>query len=292
MSAYSELSPVHYQQRHRHRGNNGDTFAGVFPPTTRPGGLREEYYPAHQDTNVISSGSSSSSSSSNASDGMISAAPYYSSSVPTSTVPLTIPKKSIHLAMSDRGQYPFPMSDPTPTFSSSATLAENTMPSAGTAIASASASATASSFSASRQAPPPPIPPSSASASTSLLRHISPTQPINVPNSNSSNRSNHAATLNGTSPSSPPARSYFTWLVFLQEQWVPFDAPNQIKLEQTLSLGGTFVDVSDTHFPKVKRVRVFPKNNYLSYLGVKYRLSRIMQPDAWLDHVPAVEHDK
>ncbi|KAJ8661933.1 hypothetical protein O0I10_002264 [Lichtheimia ornata] len=83
---------------------------------------------------------------------------------------------------------------------------------------------------------------------------------------------------------SPPSMYYFTWLVFLHEKWVPFDAANQSKLEQTLTLGGTFVDVSDTHFPKVKRVRVFPKNNYLSYLGVKYRLSRIMQPDAWLDH--------
>ncbi|KAI8147609.1 hypothetical protein BJV82DRAFT_596202 [Fennellomyces sp. T-0311] len=96
---------------------------------------------------------------------------------------------------------------------------------------------------------------------------------------------------NGTLPSttntssSPPSISYFTWLVFLNEKWVPFDPPNQTKLEQTLTLGGTFVDVSDSHFPNVKRVRVFPKNNYLSYLGVKYRLSRIMQPDAWLDHV-------
>ncbi|KAI7854296.1 hypothetical protein BDC45DRAFT_420875, partial [Circinella umbellata] len=87
-----------------------------------------------------------------------------------------------------------------------------------------------------------------------------------------------------TTSSSPPSISYFTWLVFLNEKWVPFDSPNQLKLEQTLTLGGTFVDVTDSHFPKVKRVRVFPKNNYLSYLGVKYRLSRIMQPDAWLDH--------
>ncbi|ORZ08591.1 hypothetical protein BCR42DRAFT_306198, partial [Absidia repens] len=76
----------------------------------------------------------------------------------------------------------------------------------------------------------------------------------------------------------------FTWLVFLEERWTPFDTDNQKKLEQTLSLGGTFVDITDTNFPHVKRVRVFPKTNYLSYLGVKYRLSRIMQPDAWLDH--------
>lgn len=81
----------------------------------------------------------------------------------------------------------------------------------------------------------------------------------------------------------------FTWLVFMNEKWVPFDIINQTKLEQTLTVGGTFVDVTDSHFPNVKRVRVFPKNNYLSYLGVKYRLSRIMQPDAYLDHVAVAE---
>ncbi|KAI8083550.1 hypothetical protein BDF21DRAFT_316733, partial [Thamnidium elegans] len=81
----------------------------------------------------------------------------------------------------------------------------------------------------------------------------------------------------------------FTWLVFMNEKWVPFDIINQTKLEQTLTVGGTFVDISDSHFPDVKRVRVFPRNNYLSYLGVKYRLSRIMQPDAYLDHVAVAE---
>ncbi|KAI9022886.1 hypothetical protein CLU79DRAFT_751145 [Phycomyces nitens] len=87
---------------------------------------------------------------------------------------------------------------------------------------------------------------------------------------------------------SPPALSNSlsnsTWLIFKDEKWVPFDVPNQAKLEHTLSLGGTFVDITDSNFPNVKRVRVFPKSSYLSYLGVKYRLSRIMQPDAWLDH--------
>ncbi|KAI8141796.1 hypothetical protein BJV82DRAFT_162641 [Fennellomyces sp. T-0311] len=76
---------------------------------------------------------------------------------------------------------------------------------------------------------------------------------------------------------------YFTWLVFMEVKWVPFDASNQYKLEQTLNLGGTFVDIQDSHFPGVKRVRAFPKSNYISYLGVKYRLSRVMQPDAWID---------
>ncbi|KAL0139368.1 hypothetical protein V8B55DRAFT_1523296 [Mucor lusitanicus] len=84
----------------------------------------------------------------------------------------------------------------------------------------------------------------------------------------------------------------FTWLVFMNEKWVPFDILNQTKLEQTLTVGGTFVDINDSHFPDVKRVRVFPKSNYLSYLGVKYRLSRIMQPDAYLDHVGVAEAKK
>ena len=70
----------------------------------------------------------------------------------------------------------------------------------------------------------------------------------------------------------------FTWLVFINAKWVPFASSNQHKLEQTLGLGGTFVDIEDKLFPSVKRVRVFPKANYLSYLGVKYRLSRVMQP--------------
>lgn len=70
----------------------------------------------------------------------------------------------------------------------------------------------------------------------------------------------------------------FTWLVFINAKWVPFANSNQHKLEQTLGLGGTFVDIEDRLFPGVRRVRVFPKANYLSYLGVKYRLSRVMQP--------------
>ncbi|CAO3594132.1 unnamed protein product [Absidia cylindrospora] len=73
----------------------------------------------------------------------------------------------------------------------------------------------------------------------------------------------------------------YTWLVFKNEQWQPFDRDNQMKLEANIACGGTFVDICDSLFPGVKRVRVFPRNNYLSYLGVKYRLSRVLQPDAW-----------
>ncbi|KAI8640569.1 hypothetical protein BD408DRAFT_419523 [Parasitella parasitica] len=93
-------------------------------------------------------------------------------------------------------------------------------------------------------------------------------------------------------PSAAAATWNFTWLVFMSGKWVPFDALNQTKLEQTLTMEGTFVDINDSHFPDVKKVRVFPKSNYLSYLGIKYRLSRIMQPDAYLDHVGIAEAKK
>jgi hypothetical protein len=99
-----------------------------------------------------------------------------------------------------------------------------------------------------------------------------------------------------SSSSSPPARSpssdriyntshweprYCTWLVFMNNKWVPFDTPNQYKLDHTLGLQGTFVDVQDSHFPSVKKVRVFPKSSHLSYLGLKYRVSKVLQTDAW-----------
>ncbi|KAI7850022.1 hypothetical protein BDC45DRAFT_519212 [Circinella umbellata] len=111
--------------------------------------------------------------------------------------------------------------------------------------------------------------------------------------SNNTNLRNHPYTfeqaLQHSSDYTPPQvtrhqrTGYFTWLVFMEVKWVPFDANNQYKLEQTLNLGGTFVDIQDSHFPGVKRVRAFPKSNYISYLGVKYRLSRVMQPDAWIE---------
>ncbi|KAL9537767.1 hypothetical protein MBANPS3_011479 [Mucor bainieri] len=74
---------------------------------------------------------------------------------------------------------------------------------------------------------------------------------------------------------------YCTWLVFMNNKWVPFDTSTKYKLDQILGLEGTFVDVQDSHFPSVKKVRVFPKSNHLSYLGLKYRISKVMQMDAW-----------
>lgn len=128
------------------------------------------------------------------------------------------------------------------------------------------------------------------SAGSNGVKSSSSSSPFLNPSQNNNNNPPQQLPLASSSSNVPtslpssPSQSYFTWLVFLNEKWVPFDPHNQTKLEQTLNLGGTFVDITDSHFPKVKRVRVFPKNNYLSYLGVKYRLSRVMQPDAWLDH--------
>ncbi|KAI8062188.1 hypothetical protein BC940DRAFT_322365 [Gongronella butleri] len=82
------------------------------------------------------------------------------------------------------------------------------------------------------------------------------------------------------------ANPHSTWLVFQNSTWVPLDHENQMKLEQTLHLGGTFVDIRDSHFPGVNRVRIFPKSNYLSYLGLKYRLSQVLQPAADLMEGP------
>ncbi|KAF1806764.1 hypothetical protein FB192DRAFT_1352289 [Mucor lusitanicus] len=104
---------------------------------------------------------------------------------------------------------------------------------------------------------------------TSTTIRSSPSCPVKSP----------CSTLNfKTSPWEP---RYCTWLVFMNSKWVPFDTPNQYKLDHTLSLQGTFVDIQDSHFPSVKKVRVFPKSNHLSYLGLKYRISKVMQTDVW-----------
>ena len=79
---------------------------------------------------------------------------------------------------------------------------------------------------------------------------------------------------------------HWTWLVFKDETWVPLDYENMVKLEHTLQLGGTFVDIRDSQFPGVNRVRIFPKNNYLSYLGLKYRICKVLQPAADLMEGP------
>jgi hypothetical protein len=137
----------------------------------------------------------------------------------------------------------------------------------------------------------PPIYGQKYSAKNIHSRILSPPLSIVSPPSSTIKKTLSSLHSTGNSNSSSAIRNNaqsswnITWLVFMNEKWAPFDVTNQVKLEQTLTVGGTFVDISDSHFPGVKRVRVFPRNYYLSYLGVKYRLSRVMQPDAYLDHV-------
>ncbi|CAO3668524.1 unnamed protein product [Rhizopus stolonifer] len=68
-----------------------------------------------------------------------------------------------------------------------------------------------------------------------------------------------------------------TWLFFRDNQWVPFQYSNHLKIEQAFTLGGIYVDIKDFNFPHLKSIRVFPTRMYLSYLGMKYRLSCIIQ---------------
>ncbi|KAI9244272.1 hypothetical protein BDA99DRAFT_448561 [Phascolomyces articulosus] len=68
------------------------------------------------------------------------------------------------------------------------------------------------------------------------------------------------------------------WLFFSNSRWVPLDNQSHSKLERTLQLGGVFVDIQDSHFPDVHRIRVFPGADYLSYLGIRYRISRVLLP--------------
>ncbi|SAM03844.1 hypothetical protein [Absidia glauca] len=69
------------------------------------------------------------------------------------------------------------------------------------------------------------------------------------------------------------------WLYFSNSRWIPLNSQNYAKLESILQTGGVFMDVADTNFPLVKSVRVFPKSDYLSYLGVRFRICRLLLPD-------------
>lgn len=68
------------------------------------------------------------------------------------------------------------------------------------------------------------------------------------------------------------------WLFFNESRWIPLDLVNYEKLENTIRTKGTFVDIQDSHFPEVRRVRVFPELDYLSYLGIRYRISKVLLP--------------
>ncbi|CAO3636084.1 unnamed protein product [Mucor fragilis] len=68
------------------------------------------------------------------------------------------------------------------------------------------------------------------------------------------------------------------WLFFKDNRWVPLDIINHQKLEDTILSKGVFVDIRDSHFPQVSKVRVFPELDYLSYLGVRYKISKVLLP--------------
>lgn len=68
------------------------------------------------------------------------------------------------------------------------------------------------------------------------------------------------------------------WLFFKDNRWVPLDLINHQKLEDTILSNGVFVDIRDSHFPQVSKVRVFPELDYLSYLGVRYKISKVLLP--------------
>ncbi|KAL9538385.1 hypothetical protein MBANPS3_010968 [Mucor bainieri] len=64
------------------------------------------------------------------------------------------------------------------------------------------------------------------------------------------------------------------WLFFKDNRWVPLDIMNHQKLEDTI----LSKDIRDSHFPHVSKVRVFPELDYLSYLGVRYKISKVLLP--------------
>ncbi|KAI9305060.1 hypothetical protein BJ944DRAFT_265852 [Cunninghamella echinulata] len=68
------------------------------------------------------------------------------------------------------------------------------------------------------------------------------------------------------------------WLYFNQSRWIPLNCKNYAKLESAIEMGGCFVDIKDSNFPSVDRVRVFPKLDYISYLGMKFRICRLLLP--------------
>jgi hypothetical protein len=80
-----------------------------------------------------------------------------------------------------------------------------------------------------------------------------------------------------TGTSENRTRPEVTWLFFKDAQWIPFDYENHAKIESNFTMGGVYVDIKDTNFPDLKCVRVFPTRFYLSYLGMKYRVSAVLQ---------------
>ncbi|ORX57982.1 hypothetical protein DM01DRAFT_1267102, partial [Hesseltinella vesiculosa] len=70
------------------------------------------------------------------------------------------------------------------------------------------------------------------------------------------------------------------WLYFNQRRWMPLNCQNYASLDKALVTGGVFVDIADTNFPSAKCVRVFPKADYLSHMGMRFRICRLLLPEA------------
>ncbi|KAM3589490.1 hypothetical protein VKS41_000352 [Umbelopsis sp. WA50703] len=85
------------------------------------------------------------------------------------------------------------------------------------------------------------------------------------------------ATTNSDSQQDSAQSQEITWLFFRDNKWMPFQSENHYKIEQAFTLGGIYVDIKDHNFPQLKSIRVFPTRFYLSYLGMKYRLSCVIQ---------------
>ena len=119
---------------------------------------------------------------------------------------------------------------------------------------------------------------STSTSSTSSSNSSSNTSSTNNSNIYSISRP-HSNTLPLSSSSSSATPSFQAqWLFFSNSRWIPLDTQSHSKLERTLQLGGVFVDIQDSHFPDVQRIRVFPGADYLSYLGIRYRISRVLLP--------------
>lgn len=93
----------------------------------------------------------------------------------------------------------------------------------------------------------------------------------------SRNMGNGGGSSSSSSGSKPPSFQA-QWMFFSNSQWIPLDTQSHLKLERTLQLDGVFVDIQDSHFPGVERIRVFPGADYLSYLGIRYRICRVLLP--------------
>ncbi|KAI8063176.1 hypothetical protein BC940DRAFT_321786 [Gongronella butleri] len=124
-----------------------------------------------------------------------------------------------------------------------------------------------------------PIPTPPSSSSTLHSPRLRPPLPLHdsQPAQGSGSTAMDAAYDSQPSESMTEYPQEVTWLFFRDNQWIPFQNENHYKIEQAFTFGGIYVDIKDNNFPQLKSIRVFPTRFYLSYLGMKYRLSCVIQ---------------